>query len=210
MMSSRIRQFALGIGLIAVLTNVSFAAFSITLHEANSTVGNQGWTGIAGLEFDVADHFDVLSLGVYDSSNDGILGGKTLTTVLFDTATRNIVASATFDATNGSATDNYLWADITPVSLTPGRYGLVSYGFDSDNPLHNTYYGGAGPDRDVRLAYVDSIWSGSTDVATASFSHGTTDYFDAPNMKYTPAPGVVLLGTLGAALVGWMRRRQTL
>jgi hypothetical protein len=210
MMFSKIRQFALCIGLIAVLSNVSFAAFSITMHEANSTVGNQPWTGIVGLEFDVVDKFEVLSLGVYDSGNDGIQGGKTLTTVLFDATTRNILASATFDATDGSAVDNYLWTDITPVSLTPGRYALVSYGFDSDNLLHNTYYGGAGPDRDVRLDYVDSIWSTSTNVATASFSHGTTDYFDAPNMKYTPAPGAVLLSALGAALVGWMRRRQAL
>jgi hypothetical protein len=208
---SKIRQFVFCVGLVAVLSSPSFAMWTLTMHEANSTVGNQDYPGLVGLEFDVfSPAFTVTSLGVYDSANDGIQGGKTLTTVLFDSVTRAIVASATFDATNGSAVDNYLWTDIDPIALTPGRYGIVSYGFDADNPLHNINFGGPGPDRAVQLDYVRSIWSSSTNVATASFSGGTPDYFDAPNMKFTPAPGAILLGVLGTGLVGWMRRRRTL
>ncbi len=209
---STIRRFVLCLGLVALLSSPSFAAFSITMHEANSTVGNQAYSGLVGLQFDVfSTSFTVSSLGVYDSANDGIQGdGKTLTTVLFDSSTRAIIASTTFDTTDGSAVDNYLWHDITPVTLASGRYSIVSYGFDSDNPLHNINLGGAGPDRAPELDYVRSIWSSSTNVATAAFSSGTPDYFDAPNMKFTPAPGAIILCGLGAGLVGWMRRRGTL
>ncbi len=212
MMFLKTRHIAICLAVIAALTGPSFAAFSITMHEANALVGNQAYSGLVGLQFDVfATSFEVLSLGVYDSGNDGIQGtGKTLTTVLFNSSTRAIVASTTFNATDGAAVDNYLWHDITPVTLAPGRYSIVSYGFDSDNPLHNTTLGGPGPNRAPQLDFVQSIWSGSTNVATAVFSSGAPDYFDAPNMKFTPAPGAVLLGVLGSGLVGWLRRRRAL
>jgi hypothetical protein len=209
----KMRQIILCVGLVVAVSSLSYAATTLTMHEANSAVGNQAYSGLVGLEFDVfSPTFTVTSLGVYDSANDGIQGGKTLTTVLFNATTRTIMASATFDASNGVAVDNYLWTDVGPVILAPGRYAIVSYGFDADNMLHNTSISpyGSGPDRALQLDYVRSIWSGSTNVATASFVAGYPDYFDGPNMKFTPAPGAMLLGMLGTGLVGWMRRRKAL
>ncbi len=171
-------------------------ASPITMHTANSPLGNQVWPGFVGLEFNVlGSDFTVTSLGVYDSGSDGIVDNPAaapakLTTILFDVATQTPIATAVFTSADGAGVNNYLFKDITPVVLAPGEYGIVSYGFDQLNPLHNTNINpaGVGPNRAPELAYVQSVWSAGT-VLPAAFSSGTPDYFDAPNMTFTiPAP----------------------
>jgi len=209
------RRIVVALALACLFTG-AVQATPITMHTANSPVGNQAWSGLVGLEFDViGSNFTVHSLGVYDSGADGIVnpaagGSAKLTTILFD-STQTPIAMVEFTSADGAGAGGYLFQSISPLVLAPGRYGIVSFGFDTANPLHNTNFGGAGPDRAPELSYVRSIWSSGTDPSTAVFSSGVTDYFDAPNMTFTiPAPGAVLLSAIGAGLVGWMRRRKAL
>jgi hypothetical protein len=202
------------IAALLAVSPMSANAVPATMHTAVTGTGNQAYSGV-GLEFNVlGSNFTVYDLGVYDSASDGIVGANAvLTTVLFD-ATQTAIATATFTAADGAGLNSYLFKPLVggPLVLAPGQYALVSYGFDQDNPLHNSNLGGAGPVLDPSFSFVRSVWGGGADLpGVYPTNAGAPDYFDAGNMTFTvPAPGAVLLGGLGMALVGYLRRRRAL
>jgi len=218
------RRFTMSILAIAALLAVSpLSAIAVptTMHVANTTAGNQGWSGV-GWTFDVtAPYVTVLELGIYDSGADGIApGAAPLTTVLFD-ATQTVIASMTFAAGDAGmwfdAASNYWFKPISPLALPVGQYTIVGYGFSTANLEHNSNLGGPGPlFNGDGIQFVQSVWTATgSDPAptwpTQTYGPAYPDYFDGPNMIYqVPAPGAILLGAIGMSLVGYLRRRNAL
>ena len=196
-----------------------------TMHTANTLIGNQGYSGV-GLEFVVnpVTGIRVTELGIYDSGQDGISG--LLSTLIFDSTQTSLVQMNFWAGSPGTLVGAYRFKPLAvPLHLAPGTYTIVGYGFNALDENHNSWLGGAGPGPTFDggtviggdlISFVKSVYGGGSDApGVFPTSPGvpagyTGDYFDGPNMIFIPAPGAILLGSIGVGLVGWLRRRRTL
>jgi hypothetical protein len=116
----------------------SYTAYSV----AAGTAGIQNFSGALGLDFDVVRDIEVTQLGCFDHQSNGIAAGVTITVQLWrrsgtpavldiDPVTAGIQTALTFtQASGGTPAGGQRFKSLTaPVTLAPGQYTIVAYGY---------------------------------------------------------------------------------
>ena len=219
------RMHLLG-GLIAVCAVALWSPAPVlavpqTLQSGTELSGNQDYSGV-GVKFHVNSSVDVTDLGIFDSGQNGITSGTTLSAFLM-TSVGVTLASQTFDnASPGTLDGRYRFKSIPVTTLAPGDYVLAGYGWTPTDQEHNCNIGGACEVFNTGgglLTYVSSPYGGGTDPAGTLPTNeccGNLNFFAAANMKFdatptngaVPEPATLLL--LGSGLVGlaaWRRKK---
>lgn len=113
-------------------TAVPIVAYDVPAGQA----GNQGWTGGLGMDFDVITAITVSSLGVFASPSEHGGGPDINNSGLFAQifsltgAPMSEVLSFT-SGSSGTALGGSLFKDLTtPLTLLPGSYSIVAWGYD--------------------------------------------------------------------------------
>lgn len=114
----------------------------------------------------------------------------------------------------------FRYAEITPILLSPGETYAIGYQSANNIPMSEFVQTPNPGDFQVDPAttYVMHVWSADPgfrfpDIGNI-LNYPNTCF--GPNFQFSvipdviPAPGAVLLGSIGVGLVGWLRRRRTL
>ena len=208
-----------GIVVAALLAGTTLSAG--TVMETN--IGTSGGIGFqtfsyVGLAFQVDSAVTVSELGVWASGLSAITAD--LSVYLFDPSL-NVVVSQTFNSgSEGTLSDGYWFQNVTPVTLQPGTYRLVTYGWTDSEQEYNCYpanscqafNNGGG----LLTVLGDQFGAGTDPAGTLGGFNGVGgfDSFAAENMVYdaavsssTPEPSSLLL-LAGGLLAGFGARRR--
>ena len=162
-----------------------------------------------GWQFTVSQTIAVTSLGVFDSSQDGLAASHDVG--IWNSA-GSLMGSTTVAAGTADPLVNQFRYSAVSFTLTPGTYEIGALWLDGADP--NTFPG------DVvtlttapAITFNSSSYIGGGTLADPTSTAGTQPAYFGPNFLYasTPEPGTLLLlgsGLLGA--VGLVRRKRSL
>ncbi len=215
------KRFLFMVGLCAMLA--ASASATPTLYFS-PTVTSHGWTydGAGTLSFPYEIKIDSTAFGPGDSANGLTVvlpdlsvsgaGGMYTVTPLGDAFVRIVQGTAVrlegtlsggFLTTSGTTATAYplFAADVTGITSPDG----TNFSGALDSLL-------AAGSADVDMGFTGAFGSGYDSFAEMldGCYEGNDGFTGSMSVAPVPAPGAVLLGSFGAGLVGWMRRRRSL
>jgi PKD repeat protein len=143
-------------------------------YSTTDAVGNQGFTGNLGLDFNVNSPIQVDSLGAFDSGQDGFVG--TITVGLYtrlpggdpnNDHNGTLIQSVTLTGTDGTLAGNYRFVQLgTPLVLQAGFYTIDAVGFSNSDLNGNEGLPGSTVTTDDGGGLISFVGSGRFDAIT--------------------------------------------
>lgn len=204
--------------LIVVLAVLSFGSTSfgnIAVDLDETTSGSTPVSGSShGWDFAASTSITVTHLGLWDDNDNGFT--ESLPVGLFRLSDEALLTSGTISAGAGDPLiDHFRYVDVPDITLSAGTSYVVSYYSDSDG-MDAILTWSSSVTLDPLITLGNYRWEVG-DSGLEMPNNTTSDTRFGPNFQFTtgaqapvPAPGAILLGSLGTGLVTWLRRRRSL
>jgi len=200
----RLKSVMFGLALAGLLGTSSAQAGEIALNFDNTTgqqLGNPAFT--LGWSFTVVDTINLVGLGVFDDSQDGLADSHEVG--LWDSGGNLLVSTTVASGTSSSLTDKFRFESVTTTTLLAGQTYYIGGLWLTGND--NILFPGDAINQ-VTIAEIlfgQSQFAGGGTLAFPGSSIGGNGYY-GPNFL-VPEPTTMLLFGVGAASLAIRRRR---
>jgi hypothetical protein len=209
-MKKKLMIFCIAVGLSLTLAAPSFAAITLNVDPTSLADGDYWGTTAKPAGIISTPYGDIIFLGQIRNSGDQDLAGKVFDVQDWDDPDpRNASLTFDFDAKYEVRSLTFSYggnADSIVVEAWDGSSTLLdsfSGVTDDGDPIGpETFNAGIG-NSIYKLTWKDPVGSDPQIKYDLASLNGIT-------LEVIPAPGAILLGSIGVGFVGWLRRRRTL